>query len=123
MLLAARPWSAPVPFTRVWCLYEIHTAWREGVPVDLHISRGDQIKVFRSLGSRYKEVQQALGSIDARLASAAVEADKINILANIENSLGFDRFNAHVSEILKAALCRYVLQHTLSHRHYCQPIP
>merc|ERR1712113_994123 len=41
LLIAASPWSAPLPFTRAWCLFEVYTAWLEDVPVSLRISPSD----------------------------------------------------------------------------------
>lgn len=110
LLLAASPWSAPLPFTRVWCLFEIHIAWQNGVEIDLQVGLQDKRNFFNRLSDNYAAVEHVLSQIDARLATATVKSDRDYIFELIVREIGFEQFNSNLRSIVQAALRNFVYQ-------------
>jgi hypothetical protein len=113
MLCMLHPWDAPVPLTRVWCLWELHCAIKLGAEVIMCFSSG-QAKEFYERLKQLQLQQQAGGmstkgeglvpTIDVRKAQATKEEDRVRIFTEIEDTVGIERFNAQLQDFMEAAL-------------------
>merc|ERR1712217_494802 len=113
LLIAAHPWEHPKPFSRVWCLFEIHTAWHHDCKIKLQFTPREKLSFFRRLTLNFNSVKNDLGDIDARQANATVSEDKARILAKIEREGGVDSFNSSLADILEESLRKLMLQRLL----------
>ena len=54
LLLASSPWSAPLPLTRAWCLYELHIAATSKIPIEICLSSGDRHAFYEAAPSHFQ---------------------------------------------------------------------
>lgn len=104
------PWRAPLPLTRIWCLFELEASLSAGVPLELLLGPREERAFSSELarGGALRRVVDALGRIDVASAEATVEADRVAILEAVERSLGCHEARAggrlrHLSLILSGA--------------------
>ena len=62
------PWHDPVPLTRVWCLWEIYCAVKEGKPITTTFGPQQADQFFRTLGTEPETVLDAFSKIKAESA-------------------------------------------------------
>ena len=79
----AKAWCA---FYRVWCLVELSAALRFRKTVVMLIGEGDGVGRFVPNTAMMDNLAV---SIDARQASASVEADRVRLLQMVEDGVGF----------------------------------
>ena len=97
------PWDNPVPLSRIWCIYEFHTAITHKKPFEVVFtaeedeSWADNITDTDLIVSKYSE-------IDSRNAKASKPADKANILQLIEEGVGTKKLNAEIMQKVRDLL-------------------
>jgi hypothetical protein len=106
MICLLHPWQDPVPFRRVWCLFELYIAITLGAKVIMHFPPEDAKGFYSKLRS-----EEAVGkstalvpTIAAKEAQATVESDRVRIMQEITDSIGMDQFNAQLQEYLERAM-------------------
>ena len=127
MICLSHPWHDPVPFRRVWCLFEMYTAIKLGaniimvsVPVAFRtkILTHNTFRVpsahkhfppedaegFYSKLHEIAETTVLVPTIDARQAQATVESDRVRIFKEITDSIGMEAFNSQLQEYLERGL-------------------
>ena len=97
------PWDNPVPLSRIWCIYEFHTAITHKKPFEVVFtaeedgSWAENITDTDLIVSKYSE-------IDSRNAEASKPADKANILQLIEEGVGTKKLNAEIMQKVRDLL-------------------
>ena len=129
MICLLHLWEDPVPFRRVWCLFEMYTAIELGaniimvsVPVALrtqvlmhthnafHVPSAhkhfppEDAEGFYSKLHEIAETTVLVPTIDARQAQATVESDRVRIFKEITDSIGMEAFNSQLQEYLERGL-------------------
>lgn len=103
-LMQCWPWQAPFPLKRAWCIFEIYTTKKLGIPFQMQLCPRDRQDFFDALTSNYARVQGAFADIDVKLAAASEESDREMITEQIENDGGFDVINEAVTSVIKGEL-------------------
>eukprot|EP00929_Paragymnodinium_shiwhaense_P031937 TRINITY_DN17787_c0_g2_i1.p1 TRINITY_DN17787_c0_g2~~TRINITY_DN17787_c0_g2_i1.p1 ORF type:complete len:598 (+),score=44.02 TRINITY_DN17787_c0_g2_i1:188-1981(+) len=114
LVLAASPWSSPLPLRRVWCLYELHMATQNHVPIEMFISSSDTQAFFTALDQSSPEVRTVLDNVDVRQACATLPEDRTNIFGEISQGLGFDAFNTNIRTTMRCSFSQLAMRRTLS---------
>eukprot|EP00965_Chrysotila_dentata_P223297 6193493-Pleurochrysis_carterae.AAC.1 len=115
-ILPGRPQSdlgKRVPFLRIWCIAEFYNALKAGTPLVLKVgswTSGDCtgaehafVSVSAETVRERRAVNAALQLIDTQRASATVEADRLMILALIDQDVGAGALNSLVRGALIGA--------------------
>jgi len=95
VILILKPWNAPVPLTRAWCLFEICTAlhFKETVPLHIEMPEDEVISFHEAIVHSFDDVTAKLCKIDARAADATVKRDLQNIRNFIDHTIGYTALN------------------------------
>lgn len=110
-VLILAPWSDPIPFTRIWCLWEIFVSSTSGtVLFKLVMSQSEKDSFMETLLNDYDAVDKMLATVDVRRSDAFIPEDKTRILAAIEASVGIDGINKVVLEKLRDSVTRMALE-------------
>lgn len=107
ILCMMTPWDAPVYLTRVWCIFEVFTGIRQGLPVDF-IMPPDQSSNLQAMlmdpkQSAMQRIFKAMAHVSIKDADASVQDDKDNILSLIsrDGESAIDELNASVRNRLQ----------------------
>jgi tetratricopeptide (TPR) repeat protein len=91
------PWYAPIPFTRLWCIYEAYSAMYTGGVFEIAMSESDQRQFLEDVrDDPQRRVNQMLGTIRAEKADCFLEEDRENIFSVVQRSVGFGEINSMV---------------------------
>jgi hypothetical protein len=127
MICLLHPWQDPVPFRRVWCLFELYTAISLGAKVVMvsglemeyscilsythahsfqHFPPEDAKGFYSKLRTEeaVDETTALVPTIDASEAQATVESDRVRIFAEITDKIGMEKFDAQLQEYLEGAM-------------------
>jgi hypothetical protein len=106
MICLLHPWQDPVPFRRVWCLFELYIAITLGAKVIMHFPAEDAAGFYSKLRKDEADVETAalVPTIDAKQAQATMEGDRVRIFQEIADSIGMDEFNRQLQEYLEGAM-------------------
>lgn len=120
VLVAAYPWTSPLVLSRVWCLYEVHKACTNNVPIEMLVSGSDMQDMLGTIDNDNAAMRKVLSAssnehLDARRCQATVPEDKSMILKQISGSVGFESFNKTVLETMRASYTQVAMRRTL----YC----
>ena len=94
-LLILLPWSAPIPLTRAWCLYEIHCSTN----LSIALSRQQQQAFRRQLIVNVDDITMALSKIDLSKADCYLSEDKVKIFKAVGD--GIHEFNTKILAMLR----------------------
>lgn len=109
VLLALEPWDQPLLLKRSWCLYEIWVAMKGNSKLVMAMSKDSEESFFESLLEHRSKMEDLIRNVDARMASATKECDRIMIL-NAIDEIGIDVFNRHVQQGLHQSLNMVAMQ-------------
>jgi hypothetical protein len=99
MVLSLHPWPHPVALTRVWCLYEVMTALESNCKLTISPSYQVADTLFEARSD--EDISEAMaGKISIEDADATVESDRVMILNQVEQTLGFGKMNDQVRRAL-----------------------
>jgi hypothetical protein len=127
MICLLHPWQDPVPFRRVWCLFELYTAISLGAKVVMvsglemgyscilsythahsfqHFPPEDAKGFYSKLRTEeaVDETTALVPTIDASEAQATVESDRVRIFEEITDKIGMEKFDAQLQEYLEGAM-------------------
>lgn len=100
-VLVLADWKKPVPFSRLWCIWELLATIQQGTELTVIMPPSQRAsfddRVFHDLPLVIKATFDA---IDSEHAMATQENDEIQILASIRDSIGFDGANLVVKDRL-----------------------
>ena len=95
------PWDNPTYLTRVWCVFEMYVAnTEEGVISKIIIPESEKNKMIEDLGN-IDTLFNALSNTKIENAKASRPDDEKNILALIEDEIGYKEFNVVVNVLLR----------------------
>ena len=121
MICLLHPWQDPVPFRRVWCLFELYIAITLSAKVIMHFPAEDAVGFYSKLRNEEVDVETTpkrntrrlktdvetvalVPTIDAKQAQATMESDRERIFQEITDSIGMDEFNRQLQEYLEGAM-------------------
>jgi hypothetical protein len=103
-VLVLQPWSAPVPLTRAWCLWEVFCSVDTGATLQVALGPRERAALEDALTHR-DDVASALSHIDTRNAIAKFPEDEERIKAVVGASKGgFGGVNSRIHESLQSWL-------------------
>jgi len=98
---AATPWSRPVPFGRVWCLYEYWKTVEHGNEFDLVMPPAEAADFEAAIaGDEFEPVGKGLAEVDMENATATKPEDRDLIFGLVKASVGFSKVNRVVADAL-----------------------
>lgn len=104
-VLVLEPWSAPIPLTRAWCIWEIYSTIATGATLSVAHSPAEHTSFEIALVNNFETLSLSLSDIDAERADAFLIKDKERIDAIINAELGgFDAINELVAERMRTWL-------------------
>eukprot|EP00554_Chaetoceros_debilis_P009880 CAMPEP_0194103876 /NCGR_PEP_ID=MMETSP0150-20130528/4232_1 /TAXON_ID=122233 /ORGANISM="Chaetoceros debilis, Strain MM31A-1" /LENGTH=589 /DNA_ID=CAMNT_0038791211 /DNA_START=210 /DNA_END=1979 /DNA_ORIENTATION=+ len=99
------PWTGPEYLKRVWCIFELFTASKEGCKVTIEMpkrEREDFIKGLANGEEHTNKLFSVLSSTDVEKAEASVLSDRENILNIVKNETGgYDQFNVAINGLIR----------------------
>jgi tetratricopeptide (TPR) repeat protein len=98
------PWQNPLYLTRVWCIFEMHTAHKNNCDISIEMPSREREKLKSTVlknPKAYDKLFDALGKTKIEHAEATVEADKVNILELVEAGGGTDSLNNDVNNLFR----------------------
>ena len=100
------PWRQPVYVSRVWCIYELFTAYNnDACNLDIAMpprEKSDMVKSLNASGIEGIELLfKTLSKTDISQAQASEPSDKQRIMEMVRTGTGFERLNAEVNELLR----------------------
>ena len=95
------PWDAPVPLTRVWCLWELLCAVEGNTRLEVTLSPVQAAAFAAALTRDFDSIATSLSRVDARQSMAHLQSDKDTIFAAVEKGCGFTQLNATVHGLLR----------------------
>jgi hypothetical protein len=107
------PWYAPIPFARLWCIYEAYSTMVTGGVFEIAMSESDQKQFLQDVrDDPQRRVNQMLGTIRAEKAECFLEEDRENIFSAVQSSVGFGQINSMVFQkyrdwVLKVSIDAY----------------
>ncbi|CAB9510301.1 ANK [Seminavis robusta] len=110
ILVMMTPWGDPANLQRIWCIFEIFWAIKEGCHLAVIMPPRDMdrmlVQLFSTWGRRLGErgidnLYKALNQIDVEKADASVPEDKTRILELVRGSIGFQSLNVQVKGRLR----------------------
>lgn len=87
-LLILSPWDNPIPLTRAWCLWEIHTTKLSGSKFSIAIPPEEQHKFQVAYKEDIDKILNALCGIDVEQSEAFILEDRNRILEAVRLSDG-----------------------------------
>ena len=87
-LMLMEPWRNPRPPQRVWCLFEGYQTLAQGGKLEVILGPQQQLDLRSTLSQNFAAVQHNVNSIDALLAEATKEEDRIQIFGAIKKLPG-----------------------------------
>jgi len=75
-LLVCLPWQAPIPLSRAWCLWEIHSTRITDARLSIILSSSEQEKFLQVLRSDYAQVKMHLCEIDVEKSDSWKVSDR-----------------------------------------------
>jgi len=107
-------WEYPAPIGRIWCLFELYQAIEAKVKVDVQLAPRCEREFRLALhDGGLLRVEDALAGIDAEMAEASVESDRVLILNDIKKRVGIIRFNKAIRKFLKLEFRSIATKETL----------
>ena len=107
-------WEYPAPIGRIWCLFELYQAIEAKVKVDVQLApRCEREFRFALHDGGLLRVEDALAGIDAEMAEASVESDRVLILNDIKKRVGIIKFNKAIRKFLKLEFRSIATKETL----------
>jgi hypothetical protein len=105
-LLVLTPFDKPIPLTRSWCIYEIHTTQRLGATLDIRIPSNEQQRFATALAAGEFDFNDWVLNIDIEQAQAVDERTKSWILEMVRREVGVASLNRSVVSMLCEWLCK-----------------
>ena len=101
ILAMMAPWDAPLYLTRVWCIFEIHTAnTADDVKTEIIMPPREKDKMLASLND-YNNLVKALSATHIESAEASKELDRENIMKLVNKTTGeAPRLNSDMNTLL-----------------------
>jgi len=101
-LLVLMPWSAPIPLTRAWCVYEIATALHKGIAPTVIMPQEQADLFLQAISGNPEACMEVFLKLDSANAKASVETDLEKIRKDITDQLGgFKNVDLKVAESLR----------------------
>lgn len=122
LLAMMSPWKSPLYLTRIWCIFEVYTAYEHGCGLDIIMPKEQRNLLEQDLIAETGEegdinvLYKALGSTSVENAQASVEQDRVQILQMIESTVGHTPLNHRVNELLRAWAENVVLEQVEKHK-------
>eukprot|EP00555_Chaetoceros_dichaeta_P015442 CAMPEP_0198275746 /NCGR_PEP_ID=MMETSP1447-20131203/64940_1 /TAXON_ID=420782 /ORGANISM="Chaetoceros dichaeta, Strain CCMP1751" /LENGTH=509 /DNA_ID=CAMNT_0043970641 /DNA_START=48 /DNA_END=1577 /DNA_ORIENTATION=- len=103
ILAMMAPWNEPLYLTRVWCIFEMHTANSAGdVEVEIIMPPKERDNMLEGLRT-YDNLVKALMGTQIEKAEASVASDKENIMELVNNTAGGgSALNNNVNTLLRS---------------------
>jgi tetratricopeptide (TPR) repeat protein len=98
------PWHKSLYLTRIWCIFELHTAHENGCNIEIEMPRKEREELKRAVLSdpkAFERIFTALASTKIEEAEASVEQDRINILGIVEAGGGTASLNIAVNKCIR----------------------
>lgn len=93
------PWYAPLPFQRLWCIFEIFCTAFSKAQFDIVMSDTEKAQFLKDIrDDPDRRINQMLATIRAEKAECSVERDRDNIISAIQRTVGFAKINSIVFE-------------------------
>jgi uncharacterized protein (DUF2267 family) len=101
-VMVLTPWQNPIPFTRVWCLFELFCTVQTKSRFEIALTKKEKA-IFLQQMIQYptKYTEEMLATIDCRNSDCFIPQDKVRIFAAIEESVGFNMLNRLVIQRLQ----------------------
>jgi tetratricopeptide (TPR) repeat protein len=98
------PWHKSLYLTRIWCIFELHTAHENGCNIEIEMPRKEREELKRAVLSdpdSFQKIFAALASTKIEEADASVEQDRVKILRIVEAGGGTASLNIAVNKLIR----------------------
>ena len=93
-LLVLAPWRNPIPLTRSWCLWEIHsTVSHTNAVLEVVLSKDEEVSFMETLRDDFDAIMESLCVLDTRNAAAGNPNDQAAVYDAVNASGGFEIVN------------------------------
>jgi tetratricopeptide (TPR) repeat protein len=98
------PWQKSLYLTRIWCIFELHTAHENGCDINIEMPRKEREELKRAVLSdpdSFEDIFAVLASTKIEEANASVDMDRVNILGIVEAGGGTASLNIAVNNCIR----------------------
>ena len=114
-VMVLSPWEDPLPLTRAWCLFELHSSVLTGASFDVLLPDRERTRLRDAVLESPTTLTDAMVAVDLKRAEASVAADKEMIFASIAaTDGGIHGLNVQVLRLLRdwvLAAAKQLCQH------------
>ena len=101
VLAMISPWNDPLYLTRIWCIFELHTAFvNKHCQVKIVMPPREQQAMISAL-SDINALFSAISNTNIGNAQASEKSDRVNIMKLVEEECGWEQLNADVNRLLR----------------------
>jgi hypothetical protein len=100
-------WEEPYYLSRLWCIFEQHTAIKFNLPITIVQPRQSRENLLLEVNAGHAGIQRILacvGKINAKQAKASMKADEENIKRTIASTTGFWQIDG----VVKSSMVKWV---------------
>lgn len=100
-VLILSPWDDPIPLTRAWCLFEIYCSVDAESQFEIAMCKSEQKRFIESIESEPDSIQRMIAVVDVERSEASNPLDKQLIFEAITKTVGFNKINTIIFELLR----------------------
>jgi tetratricopeptide (TPR) repeat protein len=104
VVMVITPHYDPIPFTRVWCLFEVFSAIKTNTTFQLAMSEPEKNILVETMQTDFYLMFNLLSRVDVARGEAGIADDKICILRLIEQEVGLSEMNQLVKQKLRDSI-------------------
>jgi tetratricopeptide (TPR) repeat protein len=98
-IMPLSPWNDPLPFTRAWCIYEVHCTADADNKFEIAMGERDRKQFLKDIRNDPQHgINQMLATIQAEKSQCFGEDDRKRIFSVIRETVGFTKINSMVFE-------------------------
>uniref|UniRef100_A0A7S0QJD3 TIR domain-containing protein n=1 Tax=Cryptomonas curvata TaxID=233186 RepID=A0A7S0QJD3_9CRYP len=105
VVVVLQPWRAPVPLTRVWCIFEAYAAEATRSHFSIAVTEAEASDLVNTICSNPSTLLATLRRICCEASTATQAEDRELIFDNIRQSVGFVQLDSMIASRMIEAVC------------------
>jgi hypothetical protein len=105
VVMVMQPWSAPVPLTRVWCIFEAYAAEATRSRFSVAMTKEEASDLVAAICADPAALLATLRRVRCEASTATKAEDRERIFDTVRQSVGFAQLDAMVAARMMQAVC------------------
>jgi len=112
VVLVLQPWHAPIPLTRVWCIFEAYAAEATHSRFSIAMTEAEASDLVRTICHDPSTLLAALRRVCCEASTATQAEDRNRIFDTVRQSVGFAQLDSMVASRMIEAVCTEMSRQT-----------